>query len=352
MPRDGCIFGALRPRSLSFALFVLACGGSAVEQPDAGVVAQPPPRPDAGGAVADAPERGAPHPVVLVHGFGGFRNLGPLGYFFSIQGQLAARGVTVYVSEALPFAASDERGAEVAAFARTVLAATGASKVNLVAHSQGGLDARVAAALLGDRVASVTTISTPHRGTPMADLVLEDLGGLAPEVASRFLDYVGARLYGEDSTRAREALEVLSRAGAARFNERFPDRPEVRYFSLAGRSGLVRDDHPDCAVPDEELRPAFVRQWAATVDALDPLFAAIAPIVGMREGTVEAPAPNDGLISVRSARWGRFLGCIPADHGDEIGQPLGTPPGSIGGPPFDSILLFEKIVEFLRAEGL
>jgi triacylglycerol esterase/lipase EstA (alpha/beta hydrolase family) len=30
--------------------------------------------------------------------------------------------------------------------------------------------------------------------------------------------------------------------------------------------------------------------------------------------------PNDGVVSVESAIWGDFLGCVPADHADEIGQ--------------------------------
>ncbi len=47
-----------------------------------------------------------------------------------------------------------------------------ARKVNLIAHSMGGLDARYAICQLGlaDRVASLTTIGTPHLGTPLADL--------------------------------------------------------------------------------------------------------------------------------------------------------------------------------------
>ena len=47
-----------------------------------------------------------------------------------------------------------------------------ARKVNIIAHSMGGLDARYAIAKLGlaDRVASLVTIGTPHLGTPLANL--------------------------------------------------------------------------------------------------------------------------------------------------------------------------------------
>ena len=55
-----------------------------------------------------------------------------------------------------------------------ILEETGAEKVNIVAHSKGGLDARYAITHLGlaDRVASLTTINTPHRGCKFADVLL------------------------------------------------------------------------------------------------------------------------------------------------------------------------------------
>ena len=64
------------------------------------------------------------------------------------------------------------------------------------------------------------------------------------------------------------------------------------------------------------------------------------------------PAPNDGLVTVKSARWGRFLGCIPAAHLEEVGQPLGVAPGSVGDVKFDHLVFFRRLVAFLRAGGL
>ena len=47
-----------------------------------------------------------------------------------------------------------------------VIEKTGCEKVNIIAHSKGGLDSRYAISILGmDKyTASLTTISTPHRG--------------------------------------------------------------------------------------------------------------------------------------------------------------------------------------------
>jgi triacylglycerol lipase len=52
---------------------------------------------------------------------------------------------------------------------------------------------------------------------------------------------------------------------------------------------------------------------------------------------------------VRDARWGRFLGCVPADHFDEIGQLFGDGPG--WGNDFDHLLFYAELIEWLRAQG-
>jgi triacylglycerol lipase len=303
------------------------------------------------GEMADAQSGSpAPYPIILMHGFGGFRDLGSLGYFFHVQNQLAATGETVYVSQAPVFDSSDARGEVVAGFVDTILATTGAAKVNLIAHSQGGLDARVVARLRPGRVASVTTISTPHLGTGLADLVVNDIGSLTPEVAAQFLDLLGAQLYGQGEVRARAGIEVLTHAGASRFNARVTDLPSTRYYSLAGRSALVPSTAPECA-PSDGDPTQLVLLWRDTTDAINPVFAPLGAVIGWKEGSASMPAPNDGVVSVASSRWGRFLGCIPADHGDEVGQPLGVPAGSFGLPAFDYLVFYRGLIDFLRAEG-
>src|SRR6185295_1663942 len=71
---------------------------------------------------------------------------------------------------------SEVRAQAIAKQIDTILARTGKAKVNLVGHSQGGLDARILASpnglKYGDRIASVTTVATPHRGTKVADAAL------------------------------------------------------------------------------------------------------------------------------------------------------------------------------------
>jgi triacylglycerol lipase len=189
-------------------------------------------------------------------------------------------------------------------------------------------------------VASITTISTPHDGTPAADVILriiddprlEDLIDAVVRLAAAPLwDAAG----GETSLFA--PLRLFSRDGIAAFEAMHPDEPTVRYFSLAGRSDRVLAPEL-CRVPD---RPEFLRHYDDVTDPVEPLLVVSEAIIG---------DASDGLVPVASARRGRFLGCVPADHMDEIGHLFGDEPGLFN--DFDHRRLYRDLVSFLRAEGL
>ncbi|MEO7329168.1 MAG: alpha/beta fold hydrolase, partial [Minicystis sp.] len=116
--------------------------------------------------------KGPPYPVVLAHGFFGFNDFagaGFLTYFYKVKEHLAKNGENVLTPAVDPFNDSDFRGDQLIPLIEAFLAETGAAKVNLIGHSQGGLDARVVAHKRPVLVASVITIATPHHGTPIAD---------------------------------------------------------------------------------------------------------------------------------------------------------------------------------------
>lgn len=79
----------------------------------------------------------------------------------------------------------------------------------------GGLDARYLASQLGcsERVASVTTIATPHWGSPVADWVDRQ------ELLMRAIRHTG-RLAGLETG----AVNQLTTAQMAQFNTRVPGR--------------------------------------------------------------------------------------------------------------------------------
>lgn len=116
------------------------------------------------------------YPLVMVHGVF-FRDYKYVNYWGRIPNELRKNGATVYFGNhqsALPVNLS---GAELAQRIKAICKQTGCEKVNIIAHSKGGLDARYAVSLCGaDKyVASVTTISTPNRGCVFVDWLLEKI---------------------------------------------------------------------------------------------------------------------------------------------------------------------------------
>ena len=131
------------------------------------------PKPDPvceAGPIGPDPEGGAAqYPVVLVHGF-----MDKGGAFIGLEPALRADGHIVERASVPPLAPVAVRAEHLGEQVDAILAAHGVDKVNLIGHSMGGLDSRYLVAHLGfaDKVASVTTIATPHRGSSVADAVL------------------------------------------------------------------------------------------------------------------------------------------------------------------------------------
>lgn len=338
--------GAVEPLDASAedVLFSLDRGAEDVSLDDAGDGSAPndsivrdrtiPPPEDAG--------RAPPYPIVLVHGFAGFRDIGPVGYYFRVADDLRSRGEVVFESVVAPFASSAERAPMLARYLdQEVFPRTGAAKVILIAHSQGGLDARYLISTLGygSRVAALVTVATPHQGTRVADAI----GGNVPGVADGFLNAVTSVLgftYNEARSRAdlRAALDALSERNADAFNRSNTNDPRVTYWSYAGRTNrrAGREQCGDAVVANDP-------------SALDNTALALLPFAALLERGDPALHVNDGMVEVRSARWGRFMGCIPGDHFDEVGQIAHLVPNLESG--FDHLVFYRGIVRRLRAEG-
>jgi triacylglycerol esterase/lipase EstA (alpha/beta hydrolase family) len=123
------------------------------------------------------PSAAHPEPVVLLHGLGAT-------YYEDInllQNELAAQGYCTfsstygawpgfpYVGGVRPVADS---AAEIKAFIEQVLAETGAAKVDIVGHSEGGFQSLYVTKTQGiaDRIAKVVAIAPPTHGTTFAGL--------------------------------------------------------------------------------------------------------------------------------------------------------------------------------------
>jgi triacylglycerol lipase len=216
-------------------------------------------------------------PVVLVHGMFGFDRFGVPGvkvhYFRGIIKHLEELGCHAHAVRLPAVASVPER-------ARILVEAINAlphERVDIIAHSLGGLDARYALAQLGlaAKVRTLVTVGTPHHGTPIADLAVRGPIGLARKA----IGAVGIRLH---------ALDWLSTDALARFNNEVKNVPGVRYA---------------CVV-------------AGIREPTTPVSLALAPAHGYLKKVV---GPNDGLVPVASQYWGETLAEIEADHWQQVG---------------------------------
>jgi triacylglycerol lipase len=318
-------------RAAAFCLLV-ACGGSTV-----GPLPPNPTTPDA--AVVTPPTAKGPYPIILVHGLFGFNNIGPLDYFYGIHDQWTAAGRQVFAPKLDSIQASAVRGVELMTEIESVRNQTGADKVVLVGHSQGGLDARWAASHDPDHVAAVVTIATPHRGSPVADVAGGILPGDSSAALNALADLFGASDAGSSSSFP-AAIHLLTTPGAAEFNANTPDAPGVAYYSIAGRSNLA-------SACDGGTGDPMTTRWN---DQNDPIGLELAAISGILYAAALPDTPvHDGLVTVDSAKWGTFLGCLPADHIDEVGQIAGQSPGL--GNSFDYKAFYADLESFLTANG-
>jgi triacylglycerol lipase len=243
---------------------------------------------------------GTQYPIVLVHGFMGWGYLGPLSNFYEVQDTLTANGFEVFEPWVSAINSMDERARELA---EKIEQKYPGQRINIISHSQGGLDARYLISTLGwgDRVASLTTLSAPHQGTTLADIAC----GLVPGFAQSIIDLL-FNLFGMDWDGISQLTTEYVRN---EFNPANPDDPRVAYYSYHGNG-------EDMFLP-LELTHAIL--W-------------------MFEGC------NDGVIGCESATYGINLGELPVDHWAIIGQPFGL-------VRFDHLKLFLDLAFFLKAQG-
>ncbi len=179
------------------------------------------------------------YPILMVHGVF-FRDFKPafLNYWGRIAPELQQNGATIYFGNQQSAASVEECGREIALRIKQIVEQTGCEKVNVIAHSKGGLDTRAAIARYGadEYVASLTTINTPHRGCEFADFLLDRIGqGFKDKVANTYNSAL--RKIGDPNPNFIEAVTDLTHSACAEFNNRTPDSPKVYYQSVGSYMG-------------------------------------------------------------------------------------------------------------------
>lgn len=234
-------------------------------------------------------------PVVLVHGLFGFDRTGLPGlrvhYFRGIVKHLESLGVHAHTVRLPRAAAVPDRAKALV----EKIEALGHDRVDIIAHSLGGLDARYAIAKLGlsSRVRSLVTIGTPHHGTPIANWA--HIGPLG--LARKAIRLIGIPLH---------ALDWLTPTALEKFNSEITNVPGVRYACVVGG---VREAPPAISIVASH---AYLRRVAGV---------------------------NDGLVPISSQYWGETIAEIDADHFEQVGWRLTITRGS-----FDALALYALIV--------
>ena len=210
------------------------------------------------------------YPLLLVHG-AGFRDLKIPVYWGRIPKVLKEHGAVLFFGEQDCWASTETNARYLCGRIDDILTKTGSEKVNIIAHSKGGLEARMAASKLGygAKMASITTVGTPHRGSKTFSIFLKAPSAFFSVAAFAVNNWI--RLVGDKKPDFKRVCEEFSVSHMESFNLENPDSPDVFYQSAAGVM-----THP---FSDINLSTANF-------------------ILNRIEGA------NDGLVSVESARWG------------------------------------------------
>ena len=259
------------------------------------------------------------YPILLVHGVF-FRDFRYLNYWGRIPRELQRNGAAVYYGQQQSAAAVEDSGKELAARIRQIVEETGCEKVNIIAHSKGGLDSRAAISRWGmaPYVATLTTINTPHRGCIFAEYLLGKMPGSVRQKLSATYNAAMKKM-GDPDPDFLAAVTDLTESACLRWNEVTPDAPGVVYESVMSY----------CRKAQHGKFPLNVTY----------------PVVKHFDGL------NDGLVSVESAKWGEDFtllepqGSRGISHGDVIDLNRENIPG------FDVREFYVKLVARLKERG-
>ncbi|KAI0308281.1 Alpha/Beta hydrolase protein [Multifurca ochricompacta] len=220
------------------------------------------------------------HPIVFCHGLLGFDSvtIGPsiapleVTHWRGIKEVLQANGIEVLMTR-VPATSSPIERARV--LERKI--------EDTYAGRSGGLDCRYLASNLCAHtfhILSITTISTPHRGSSFADHFLDTVG---PERFPSFLSLLDMLPNGGGDG---SAFTCLTPSAMHKFNQHTPDLPSIKYFSWGAT-----------------YTPGLIDTWKWPHSVI-----------------LDKEGPNDGLVSVESAKWGIYLGTVQdASHLDLVG---------------------------------
>ncbi len=252
------------------------------------------------------------YPVVLAPGVLGFDKLvGFVDYWYGIPNAMKDGGAKVYTTSASAFNSSEVRGEQLLTQVKSILAITGAQKVNLIGHSHGGFSVRYVADVIPTRVASLTMVHSPVKGAPGADLIRNVApagtfsASLIQNVAnavSNFVTFLAGNTYKENFL---ASMDSFTTKGAATFNAKHPN-------------GVPATACGEGAYTANGIKNYSWGGTSSVTNILDPLdvFFGITGVISKEA--------NDGLVGRCSGHFGKVVrDDYPHNHGDAINQLFG-----------------------------
>lgn len=263
------------------------------------------------------------YPLLLVHGVF-FRDSKKINYWGRVPKELERNGASVFYGNHHSASSVEESARELTKRIKDIIEETGSEKVNIIAHSKGGLDCRYAVSLCGamEHVASLTTINTPHRGCGFADYLLDKIPkNVQAKIASAY--NTSLKKLGDSSP---DFIAAVS------------DLTEKRCLEL----NKMMENHED-----------FDRVFCQSVGSkLNKAASGKFPLNFTYSLVKYFDGPNDGLVSEKSFRWGSkytFLetkGKRGISHGDMVDLNRENIPG------FDVREFYVGLVSDLKDRGL
>lgn len=260
------------------------------------------------------------YPILLVHGVF-FRDSKKFNYWGRVPEALERCGATIYYGNQQSALSVRDSAAELARRIEQIVNETGCGKVNIIAHSKGGLDSRYAISVLGcDKyVASLTTVCTPNRGCVFVEKLYDSMpeGGRQALAATY---NAAARTVGDTAPDFLSAVADMRYSACEQLNSQMPDSPSVFYQSIGSVERRMRSG-----------------KFPLNVSY---------PLVKKTDGA------NDGLVAVESMKWGRSFRLVePAgtrgiSHADMIDLNRENIDG------FDIREFYVNVVKGLKDRGL
>lgn len=257
------------------------------------------------------------YPILFVHGVF-FRDFKHLNYWGRIPNELEKNGATIFYGKHNSAASVVDSAKELKERVEKILKETNSEKINIIAHSKGGLDSRVLATLIPDKIASITTINTPHNGCEFADYLLEKIPKKQQEIIAKKYNKVAEKL-GDINPNFIVACQDLTYKNCKKRNKIIKDISSIYYQSFGSK-----------------LNKATSGKFPLNFTY---------PLVKYFNGE------NDGLVGKKSFQWGESFTYLTTNgkRGISHGDVIDLNRENIDG--FDVREFFVKIVNDLRKNG-